>query len=233
MPQSLSKIYLHLIVSTKNRMPMLIGSVREPLHRYTATVLESLGCHAILINSVEDHVHILFELARTVAVSAVVEEVKTATSKWLKTQPSIRPEFSWQSGYGVFSVGGSNRKHTVAALPGEFWSNTWLGLEPFRRRCLHLFHHRANRDRSSQLKQDVYVIFNGIDQDCVATEAFENRRRVPMQRFPHRSYEHRHAVLRAEDQMQVDFRQRLRHFRSPLQGLCLTRSYPGRWPGLT
>ena len=108
MPQSLSKIYLHLIFSTKNRMPMLIGSVREPLHRYTATVLESLGCHAILINSVEDHVHILFELARTVAVSAVVEEVKTATSKWLKTQPSIRPEFSWQSGYGVFSVGGSN-----------------------------------------------------------------------------------------------------------------------------
>ncbi len=61
--------------------------VRESLHRYTATVLENLGCHAVLINSVGDHMHILFELARTVAVSAVVEDIKKASSQWLKTQP--------------------------------------------------------------------------------------------------------------------------------------------------
>jgi REP element-mobilizing transposase RayT len=108
MPQSLAKIYLHLIFSTKNRAPALVDPARESLHAYTATVLKTLGCHAVLINSVEDHIHILFELARTVTVSAVVEEVKTASSKWLKTQPGIKPGFAWQSGYGVFSVSASN-----------------------------------------------------------------------------------------------------------------------------
>jgi putative transposase len=108
MPQSLAKIYLHLIFSTKNRAPMLVNPVRESLHSYTAAVLKNLGCHAVLINSVEDHIHILFELARTATVSAVVEEVKTASSKWLKTQPGITAAFAWQSGYGVFSVSASN-----------------------------------------------------------------------------------------------------------------------------
>jgi putative transposase len=110
MPQSLAKVYLHLIFSTKNRAPLLVSPVRESLHRYTATVLDNLGCHTILINSVEDHVHVLFELARTITISAVVENVKTASSRWLKTQPGINRRFAWQNGYGVFSV-------SVSSLP--------------------------------------------------------------------------------------------------------------------
>jgi putative transposase len=108
MPQSLSKIYLHLIFSTKNRAPTLRTEVRPSLHSYTAAVLENLACHAVLINSVADHIHILFELARTVAVSTVVEEVKKSSSKWLKTQPGIDRGFAWQAGYGVFSVSQPN-----------------------------------------------------------------------------------------------------------------------------
>ena len=76
MPQSLARLHIHLTFSTKNREPVLHDPVREPLHRYMATVLRNLGCPTVLINSVVDHVHILFELGRTVAVSAAVEEVK-------------------------------------------------------------------------------------------------------------------------------------------------------------
>ena len=108
MPQSLAKIHLHLVFSTKNRAPLLPDSLRDSLHGYMATVLANLGCHATLINSVEDHAHILFELARTVTVSQVVEDVKKSSSKWLKTQPGMDSGFAWQSGYGVFSVSVSN-----------------------------------------------------------------------------------------------------------------------------
>jgi REP element-mobilizing transposase RayT len=86
MPQSLARIYLHLIFSTKDRAPVINDRISDSLHRYMATVLKNLGCHANLINSVTDHVHILFELGRTVAVSKVVEDVKTSSSKWIKTQ---------------------------------------------------------------------------------------------------------------------------------------------------
>jgi REP element-mobilizing transposase RayT len=73
-----------------------------------ATVMKNLGCHASLINSIEDHVHLLFELGRTVAVSKLVEDIKKSSSKWIKTQPGGIADFAWQNGYGVFSVSHSN-----------------------------------------------------------------------------------------------------------------------------
>ena len=69
-----------------------------------ATVLQNFASPPVLINSVDDHVHILFELARTVAVSQAVEEVKTTSSKWIKTQGTEFAGFAWQAGYGAFSV---------------------------------------------------------------------------------------------------------------------------------
>jgi REP element-mobilizing transposase RayT len=108
MPQSLARLHVHLIFSTKNREPVLRDAVRDPLHRYMAEVLKNLGCPAMLINSVEDHVHILFELGRTVSVSKAVEDVKKHSSKWIKTQGREFDQFAWQAGYGAFAVSESN-----------------------------------------------------------------------------------------------------------------------------
>jgi REP element-mobilizing transposase RayT len=108
MPQSLARLHIHLVFSTKDREPVLHDIVRDPLQRYMATVLQNLGCPPVLINSVADHVHILFELGRTVAVSTVVEEVKKTSSKWIKTQGSEFAGFAWQAGYGAFAVSESN-----------------------------------------------------------------------------------------------------------------------------
>jgi putative transposase len=108
MPQSLARLHVHLVFSTKQRVPFLSDTVRDSLHRYMAVVLQDLGCPATLINSVEDHVHVLFELSRTVAVSAVVEDVKRSSSKWIKTQGAEFADFAWQAGYGAFAVSESN-----------------------------------------------------------------------------------------------------------------------------
>ncbi|MGH8020992.1 MAG: IS200/IS605 family transposase [Opitutaceae bacterium] len=107
MSQSLARLHVHLVFSTKNRAPKLSDTIRDALHRYMAVVLRNLDCPATLINSVEDHVHLLFELARTVAVSTVVEEVKKSSSKWIKTQ-GAGSDFAWQAGYGAFAVSRSN-----------------------------------------------------------------------------------------------------------------------------
>ena len=108
MPQSLARLHIHLIFSTKNREPLLHDAVRDSLHRYMASVLQNFGCQPVLINSVADHVHVLFELGRTVAVSAAVEEVKKTSSKWIKTQGNEFAAFAWQAGYGAFAVSESN-----------------------------------------------------------------------------------------------------------------------------
>ena len=104
MPQSLVQLHIHLVFSTKNRAPIIHDEIREPLHRYMAVVLKNHKCPATLINSVEDPVHILFELHRTVTLSSAVEAVKKTSSIWIKTQGPEFANFAWQGGYGAFAV---------------------------------------------------------------------------------------------------------------------------------
>ncbi len=108
MPQSLARLYVHLVFGTKHRDPLITDAVRGSLHAYMATVLQNLGCIPVLINSVADHVHILFELSLTTSVSQAVEEIKKSSSKWIKTQGDEFGVFAWQAGYGAFSVSESN-----------------------------------------------------------------------------------------------------------------------------
>jgi REP element-mobilizing transposase RayT len=108
MPQSLARIPIHLIFSTKHREPLLHDAFRDDLHRYLSNTLKGIDCPCIKINSVDDHVHALFELGRTIAIAKVVEEVKTASSKWIKTRGEPYASFAWQAGYGAFGVSVSN-----------------------------------------------------------------------------------------------------------------------------
>ena len=107
MPQSLANIHIHLIFSTKNRHPCLNAEWRPDLWGYLAGALNGQGCHAVKIGGVDDHVHILFDLGRTVALSDVAGQIKTESSKWIKRERGA-PDFAWQAGYGAFSVSASN-----------------------------------------------------------------------------------------------------------------------------
>jgi putative transposase len=108
MPQSLSRILVHMIFSTKNRERFLSPEICAELHPYLAVVLREDGCPALQVGGVEDHVHLLFGLSRTRTVAQIVETVKTNSSKWIKTKGPAFAEFHWQAGYGAFSIGQSN-----------------------------------------------------------------------------------------------------------------------------
>ena len=119
MSQSLARLPVHLVFSTKNREPRITDAVRDSLHAYMAAVLQNLSCVPVLINSVDDHVHILFDLARTLSVSEAVEEVKKSSSKWIKTQGKEFAGFAWQAGYGAFAVSASNVAAVCDYIAGQ------------------------------------------------------------------------------------------------------------------
>ncbi len=104
MPQSLSKLYVHLVFSTKLREPLLVAPLRARVHAYLATVLTNSDSPAIKVGGTSDHVHALFRLSKNSSLAAIVEEIKTSSSKWIKTQARALAAFHWQSGYGGFSV---------------------------------------------------------------------------------------------------------------------------------
>lgn len=108
MSQSLAKNIVHLIYSTKTRYPFLTDEVRPKLHSYLGGILRQWQSPAILMNSVADHIHILFCLYKNHALAKVVEEIKKGSSKWIKTQGGEFQKFAWQAGYGAFSVSQSN-----------------------------------------------------------------------------------------------------------------------------
>ena len=119
MPQSLARLHIHLVFSTKNRERIITDDVRSPLHAYMATVLQNLACAPVLINSVEDHAHLLFDLARTISISQAVEDVKKSSSKWIKTQGPEFAGFAWQAGYGAFAVSESNVETVRAYIANQ------------------------------------------------------------------------------------------------------------------
>ena len=106
MSQSLAKILVHVVFSTKDRRPFLRGQLlREELHRYLGGILNQLGCQPVIAGGVADHVHILCALSRTVTAAEMVKEVKRGSSLWLKTKSPGLHDFAWQNGYGIFSIG--------------------------------------------------------------------------------------------------------------------------------
>src|SRR3954471_15299335 len=104
MPQSLSKVFIHIIFSTKNREPWLGTPLRSSLHAYLATVVRDLQAEAYRVGGTADHVHLAATLPRTLSQADMVQQIKTASTHWLKSQHKSLAGFAWQRGYGVFSI---------------------------------------------------------------------------------------------------------------------------------
>src|SRR5437762_12767680 len=108
MSQSLSSVLIHLVFSTKNRELFITAEVESELHSYMAKIFRELKSPSLAIDGTNDHVHVLFSLARVITIAELVEEVKTNSSKWIKTKGREFKNFHWQRGYGAFSIGQSN-----------------------------------------------------------------------------------------------------------------------------
>ncbi|MCW3117793.1 MAG: transposase [Chitinophagaceae bacterium] len=104
MGQSLVKNYLHIVFSTKYRQRLINESVEDELHSYLGGVCKELECPPIKIGGYYDHVHILCMLSKKIALMDLLEEVKSHSSKWIKTKDESLRNFYWQNGYGAFSV---------------------------------------------------------------------------------------------------------------------------------
>ena len=102
MPQSLAKMYLHIIFSTKNRKPLISEEIRPNAQAYFVEVGATLGSFTDEIYMMPDHLHWLCNLPRTSSIAELIKNVKIPSSAKIK-EMGVRG-FSWQKGYGAFSV---------------------------------------------------------------------------------------------------------------------------------
>lgn len=117
MPQTLSFNLVHVVFSTKGRVPYIREEVRVGLYAYLAGTARELGCECYRAGGVGDHVHLAMKIGVTKAAAKVVSEVKSASSAWMKTQGVAG--FAWQRGYALFSVSPAHMGALVRYIEGQ------------------------------------------------------------------------------------------------------------------
>ncbi|MBX7172516.1 MAG: IS200/IS605 family transposase [Pyrinomonadaceae bacterium] len=105
MPQSLVKILIHAVFSTKNRSDLIVPEIESDLFGYMNGIVENNSSKLILANGTSNHVHLLISLGKTLSISELIGDIKRDSSVWIKKQDSQFSNFHWQEGYGAFSVG--------------------------------------------------------------------------------------------------------------------------------
>lgn len=105
MPRSYTNLIYHIVFSTKDRLPTITADREERLYEYIGGIIRGLGGISLGINGVEDHAHILAKLRPDKSVSDVLRDLKSNASGWMHNVFPDAKDFSWQNGYGAFSVG--------------------------------------------------------------------------------------------------------------------------------
>jgi putative transposase len=104
MPDTFSKLIYHVVFGTKHREPLITPALRQELHPYVAGIVRSQNGVLFEIGGMPDHIHVVLQIRPDMAVADMVRLIKANSSKWANERPDSRGRFSWQRGYGAFSV---------------------------------------------------------------------------------------------------------------------------------
>ncbi|MBX3385980.1 MAG: IS200/IS605 family transposase [Phycisphaeraceae bacterium] len=108
MSQSLSRVLLHVVFSTRAREPLIGESVEAELFAYIGGICREKGCPLLCAGAASDHVHLLVSLGRSISIGDLLLHIKRDSSAWMKSR--LGDGFAWQTGYSVFSVSESGRQ---------------------------------------------------------------------------------------------------------------------------
>lgn len=104
MPSTYSNLSFHTVFSTKERKRLLTKDVRDRLYPYISGIANKNNFKTLIVGGTDDHIHILLSLKPETSVSKAVQLIKGGSSKWLHDNFPNLNIFSWQEGYGAFTV---------------------------------------------------------------------------------------------------------------------------------
>jgi putative transposase len=102
-----SQIYIHAVFAVKFRERVLMKPWRDEVFKYMTGIIENKGHKSIIVNGVEDHVHLLIGLKPSMAISDLIRDIKNNASNFINEKRFVTGRFAWQEGYGVFSYADS------------------------------------------------------------------------------------------------------------------------------
>ena len=132
MSNTLTNLIYHVVFSTKNRDPLILKEFQPRIYAYIRAIIEQQGGIPLASGGMPDHVHLLVKLRTNQPISDLIRLIKANSSKWANEQDKTKNSFSWQTGYGAFTVSassievvknyiqGQERHHQVRSFKDEF-----------------------------------------------------------------------------------------------------------------
>jgi REP element-mobilizing transposase RayT len=137
MSQSLVEVLIHIVFSTKHREKLILPQHEPLLYPFIANTVRRHGSRLLSGNGIEDHVHLLVSLGRTVTVAELIGAIKRESSAWMKSEFEVR-NFRWQTGYGAFSVSPSQLESVKRYIAGQKEHHRTQGFQDEFRKLLDL-----------------------------------------------------------------------------------------------
>ena len=104
MPNTYSQVYIHVVFAVKGRQNLIHPNIREELHKYITGIITNRDQKLLSIFCMPDHSHLLIRLKPSISISDLVRDIKAGSSKFINDKKLIKGKFSWQEGFGVFSL---------------------------------------------------------------------------------------------------------------------------------
>ena len=111
--------YCHIIFSTKERQNLLTNELTKVLYPYISGIIQHQDSFVYALNGMPDHLHILCALPKTISLSKFIQHIKMNSSKWVHENYPEYSHFSWQKGYGAFSVSPSKKKQVISYIQNQ------------------------------------------------------------------------------------------------------------------
>ena len=118
MAQTHVSLLVHVVFSTKNRLPLISAEIERELFAYIGGIIRTFDSKLLCANGTSNHIHLLISLSKNILIPKLIGDVKRSSSKWIKTKSELLQKFQWQDGYSAFSVG-----HTQVEMVTKYVEN--------------------------------------------------------------------------------------------------------------
>jgi len=119
MPNTYTQIHIQFIFAVKHRAALIDSTWKERLHQFITGIFQQNNHKMLQINSMPDHIHIFIGMRPHQSASALIQNVKSESSKWIKAENLCRHQFAWQEGYGAFSYSKSHIPDVIRYIQNQ------------------------------------------------------------------------------------------------------------------
>jgi len=119
MANTYTQIHIQLVFAVKRRRSLVQKEWKEILYKYITGVIQNNGHKVLAINGMPDHIHILIGLRPAQSLSALVQDIKANSSRWINEQRLSSEKFEWQEGYGAFSYCKSHVMNVIKYIQNQ------------------------------------------------------------------------------------------------------------------